>query len=69
MSAEASVNICFQSLAWVNLLILTFDCNNFPGCCELEGLTDCVCLDGESCWHGVNVIANVNPAILDTVIV
>lgn len=32
-----------------------------------EGL--CVCLDGDSCWHGVSVSANVNPAMLYTVIV
>lgn len=43
--------------------------STFPGCCETEGATDCVGLDGVSCWHGVNVSANVNPAILDTVIV
>lgn len=39
----------------------------FPAGCELEGAADCVGLDGESCWLGVNVTAN--PAILDTVIV
>lgn len=45
------------------------DGNRFLACCGPEGATDCMGLDGESCWHGVNVTANVNPAILDTVIV
>lgn len=45
------------------------DGNSFPAGCGLEGAADCVGLDGESCWHGVNVTANVNPAILDSVIV
>lgn len=45
------------------------DGSSSPAGCELEGAADCVGFDGESCWHGVNVTANVNSPILDTVIV
>lgn len=47
-----------------------FGADCFPGC-GVEGLKDCVCvrLDGDSCWHGVSVTANVNPAQLYIVIV
>lgn len=45
-----------------------FGADCFPGC-GVEGLKDCVCLDGDSCWLGVSVTASVYPAILYTVIV
>lgn len=51
------------------MVILMLDGSSFSVGCKLEGATDCVGFDGESCWHGVNVTANVNCAILDTVIV